>query len=128
MKSKNFKNWQMQELHQSFGIDNTFMLDNLTDWLSSQETMTELEIKDLEKLRQKAFKNVDYWNEEELKMNFIAPLIQLVNFDGNEYRAFYDRPLSTEINGIRLFGRVDMLVANGFQNPQNPYFCIHEYK
>jgi hypothetical protein len=128
MKSKNFKNWQMQELHQSFGIDNTFMLDDLTDWLSSQETITELEIKDLEKLRQKAFKNVDYWNEEELKMNFIAPLIQLVNFDGNEYRAFYDRPLSTEINGIRLFGRVDMLVANGFQNPQNPYFCIHEYK
>jgi hypothetical protein len=128
MKSKSFKYWKVQELHQSFGIDQVFDMDIMENWLKVENDVTNLELQVLEELRKRASYKIDYWNEEELKMNFIGPLIQLINFDGKKYRAFFDRPISVEIHGIRLFGKIDMFVANGFQEPENPYFCIHEYK
>jgi hypothetical protein len=128
MKSKSFKYWLTQELHNQFGIDRDFNSTLLNDWLSSDEPMNDTEKQRLEEMRLNAVSKIDYWNEEELKMKFISPLIELVNFEGQKYRTFFDRPISVEVNNIRLFGKVDMFVANGFQNPESPYFCIHEYK
>jgi hypothetical protein len=72
--------------------------------------------------------NAEYWNEEELKIKFIGPLLDLVKFDDEKFRIFYDRPLTAQVDGITLSGTVDMMVATGFQIPTTPFFCIHEYK
>jgi hypothetical protein len=128
MKAKSFKYWITQELHNFFGIDRDFNLSLLSEWLSSDEPISDVEKQRLEEMRLNAVAKIDYWNEEELKMKFLSPLIELVNFEGKKYRTFFDRPISVEVKEIRLFGKIDMFVANGFQNPENPYFCIHEYK
>jgi hypothetical protein len=128
MKSKSFKYWKTQDLHKEFGIDQVSELETMSQWLTTECLISVVEHQLIEELRARAANRIDYWNEEELKMNFIGPLVQLVNYDGKKYRVFFDRPISIEINGIRLFGKVDMFVANGFQEPENPYFCIHEYK
>ncbi len=69
------------------------------------------------------------WNEDELKMQFIAPLLYLVNYDDSpHYHAFSQRPLSIKTDHIELSGVVDWMLASGKQLPRYPYFFLHEYK
>jgi hypothetical protein len=70
------------------------------------------------------------WNEEELKLKFIAPLIHAVNFDNFHLSvaAFSERPLSMTINNTTISGIVDFVIASGAYEPVQPYFFIHEYK
>jgi hypothetical protein len=128
MKSKSFKNWKIQDLHDTFAIERIYELDVYDNWLKSTEILTEDEKEQLEILRLYATINIDYWNEEELKMNFIGSILRLANLSGKNYRTFYDRPVSAIMDNTKLFGRLDGVVANGFQEPKTPYFCIHEYK
>lgn len=90
--------------------------------------MTEGEQKILEQLAKKLFRKVQTWNEEELKAKFIFPIVELVNYDTNQYSAFYDRPLDATLDDIRLNGIVDMVVATGEYLPEKPFFFLHEYK
>ncbi len=127
-KNKSFKYWLTQELHETFGLVRLAVSPLLDTWLSATEPIAETEQTRLEALRVALLANADYWNEEELKIKFIGQLLDLVPLEGPTFRTFYDRPLSAMLNGIRLFGTVDMVVATGFQIPTEPFFCIHEYK
>lgn len=128
MKTKSFKYWLTQELHETFGLVRLSSSSLLDAWLSANEPITEAEQTRLEQLRTNLLANADYWNEEELKVKFIGQLLDLVQLEGPSFRTFYDRPLSATLNSIRLYGTVDMVVATGFQIPTEPFFCIHEYK
>ncbi len=70
------------------------------------------------------------WNEEELKLKFIAPLLHAINFDdfNAEVAAFSERPLSVTVNDTVFSGIVDFIVATGIFEPIQPFFFIHEYK
>ena len=128
MKNKSFNYWLTQELHETFGLVRLPSSPLLDAWLSATESITEAEQTRLEHLRINLLANADYWNEEELKIKFIGQLLDVAQLEGPTFRTFYDRPLSVVLNGIRLYGTVDMLVATGFQIPTEPFFCIHEYK
>jgi hypothetical protein len=128
MKSKSFKYWKVQDLHDTFNIIRVYEMLAYDAWLSSSEKISDDEKKQLEELRLYAQINIDYWNEEELKMNFIGSILRLADLSGSNYRTFYDRPVSSIVDNTKLFGRLDGVVANGFQEPKTPYFCIHEYK
>lgn len=52
----------------------------------------------------------------------------MIRFDSEEYSAFLDRKLPAEINGERITGIVDFMVATGKVEPQEPFFFLHEYK
>jgi len=69
-----------------------------------------------------------HYSEEELKMKFIAPLLNRVDFTFGEVTDWYERTISSEINGIELGGLTDYLVATGFDEPELPYFFIQEFK
>jgi hypothetical protein len=128
MKAKSFKYWITQELHDQFGlerVESSVLLDN---WLAADGLISIEETKRMNSLRSQLRENVDYWNEEELKMKFIGQILDLVNIDTKKFRTFYDRTISIEVKGIRLNGKLDMLVATGFQVPKKPFFCVHEYK
>ncbi len=128
MKTKSFKYWLTQQLHEQFGLARLPVSPLLDAWLTTTEPITEAEQTRLERLRIDLLANADYWNEEELKVKFIGQLLDLVQLEGPTFRTFYDRPLSATLNGTRLYGTVDMVVATGFQIPTEPFFCIHEYK
>ena len=69
------------------------------------------------------------WNEEELKIYFIAFLLDFVEFYQPSYRPFLERELSVNYaEDKKLWGVVDFLVASGTQFPKEPVFFLHEYK
>jgi hypothetical protein len=82
----------------------------------------------LQTLRQELIDSVDEWNEDELKFKFIAPLISLIGYTTEHFRAFTQRTLKAVINGIELSGRVDFVIATGKSKPMQPFFFLHEYK
>ena len=55
-------------------------------------------------------------------------MLHLVHYGHDEYQAFFERPLSVNIDGERLRGVVDCIIAAGRRSPKRPYFCLHEYK
>lgn len=128
MTAKSFKYWETQDLHEQFHLSKLEISEELNNWLSTNQNISEEERKSLDSLRNKLANNANFWNEEELKMRFIGPLLELVNLDGQEYKLFYNRSISASVENIKLSGIVDMVVATGFQKPKKPFFCIHEYK
>jgi hypothetical protein len=68
------------------------------------------------------------YSEEELKVKYITPMLNKVNFMFEEVRDWYERPLKAVINGVEIGGYVDFMVAKGIKEPQRPYFFIQEFK
>lgn len=100
----------------------------LTDWLSAEGEINEVDMLLLEESRIKLVENADSWNEEELKMQFISFVIFLARFN-KPIRTYYDREISAEINGIYVSSKVDMMLSKGIgELIKTPYFFLHEYK
>lgn len=73
----------------------------------------------------------EYWNEEELKMNFLAHVFfvaQLV--EDEKIDIFYEQALSWEYAGKTERVICDCLLAKpfGIYAPQVPYFFLQEFK
>jgi hypothetical protein len=87
------------------------------------------EQRSLGRLSQKLLTHVHDWNGEELKVCFIAFILDFADFWQPNYRPFLERELSVEYaEGKKLWGVVDFLVASGKQSPKKPFFFLHEYK
>jgi hypothetical protein len=130
---KSFENWNAEELELTYGIREVENHPFLDAWLSAKFEMTERQRDTLNDLQYVLKKNVDAWNEDEVKFFFIGPLVALVNFMSDTFKAFTQRALSAKIidvNGVetQLSGKVDMMVATGKENPRQPFFFVHEYK
>lgn len=69
------------------------------------------------------------WNEEMLKMNFIAFVLQLGHLVETErYKTYYESTIEGTINGYFLKVKTDMIVATGIlETPKIPYFYFQEY-
>ena len=126
---RNFENWETQDIEEIFNITELKNMPLLEDWLHTPILpLEEAENRIVERLRNKLLDNADFWNEDELKLQFIAPLLLIVNYDIPNCKTFSQRMLSATINGIEIGGRVDFMLAKGKQKPVKPYFFIHEYK
>ncbi|KOR33058.1 hypothetical protein TI05_03280 [Achromatium sp. WMS3] len=70
------------------------------------------------------------YNEEDLKINFIAPILTKVHYKDleHEIRAFYDEKLTYTTEEFILTGNCDFYVAKGLFSPEKPYFFIQEFK
>ncbi len=128
---KSFKSWTRQELKKVFGLVQVDELAGLNDWTNTSEiTLSEVETDFLGKLLKKSLRYLDSWNETELREKFILKVLELVDFDFEEYEChtFAERYLSANVRGYTLYGFVDWFVALGTQIPDKPFFFIHEYK
>lgn len=125
---KPFKHWIRQEVEEVFGIKEVKKHDLLDAWLNAECTISDEKKERLEALRLFLDENVDLWNEAELKMNFLGPLLLLVNYNTDNYRTFMERPLVAEKDGDTASGTVDFMIAKGRQEPRSPFFSVHEYK
>jgi hypothetical protein len=125
---RNFESWETQDLETEFGLVRNFQSNLLNNWLDVENTFDETTKKRLEILKKAFFQYADYWNEDELKMQGISPIIDIVDYRTLDYTIFSQRPLIATIDGIEIGGRVDFMLAKGQQKPIQPYFFIHEYK
>lgn len=119
---RNFENWETQDVEMTFGIDQKKKLPLLEEWLSSVEQINSNEQRILDIWRDKLLYNADFWNEDELKLQFIAPLLNLIDYTLPFCKPFSQRKLVATINGIKIGGWIDYMLASGKQKPIRPYF------
>ena len=126
---KTFEKWKIGELHHTFGLQRHYEGFALLDtWLASKNNFDTIEEKALRKLAKELSINVENWNEDELKFMFISQLVAIADLQTSSFKIFTQRPLSAQINGIKINGIVDFVIARGIDEPEKPFFFIHEYK
>ena len=123
-----FADWTQAELARCFGLQVCDRLPELEEWLAGAADISDDERRYLEHLRVELRQRGDSWNEEELKLSFIGPLVALVDYNTPHSGFFAGRSLSAVIGEHHLTGIPDGLVAKGVFEPETPYFCLHEYK
>lgn len=132
MKTANFKDWSLDSLDKTFGLQQ--ILDKDCDLLLKwQELASNFEISKAEKdillnLQEPLQWGGKAWNEYELENKFISPIIMTVRFDDRKMGYFLERPLKGIVGEYELSGIVDGMIATGFRSPDIPLFCLHEYK
>ena len=115
-------------------MDNTFgfyqvkAIPELTAWIESKEQITDFEKQLVFTLHQNTNYRINDWNEEGLKINFIAPLLAFINFNSDKYTAFADEKMEVEVGEYLLTGKLDWFVAKGFYKPETNIFFLQEYK
>lgn len=123
-----FRDWSVQKLEDTFSLNRKKQCTALEEWLSADVAISKPSKNQLEILRKEIEIYGEYWNEEELKMNFIANILNMINFRTPHYNIFYERSIQGIIDNWVLNGDVDMMIASGRYEPKAPYFCFHEYK
>lgn len=124
---KSFENWLWEDLEIEFGLSQV-ILSELDTWIASNISIAPKEQEQLAVLYHNFNKYYKNWNEDELKMQFIAPLLLIVDYYDSNYMPFSQRNLSVIVKDWELSGRVDWMLSKGKQMPRKPYFFLHEYK
>ncbi len=122
-----FEQWLFEEVEKEFSINRTKHHPTLVDWLAVSDA------KPLQsgvaRLQILIDEYIETWNEDELKMGFIAPLLAEINFHYPKYyKVFTQRLFSLTTENVEANGRVEWVVATGQQTPQKPMFFLQEYK
>ena len=122
-----FKDYATHILQEEFGLK---WVENplLEKWLDTPVNIAEDTRTKLEQLRKDAVKRSAFLNEAELRFYLIDPIIRLAGLVTEEYRPFLERTLVGEVDGKKMRGKVDLIIAKGDIHPQAPYLFIHEYK
>ncbi len=111
-----------------FNLTEKKTLPLLTEWLSVTFSENEHTTYNLDKLKNRLSVKAKIWQEDELKMFFIGPLIEQVDLTTDLFQPFTQRMFSIKIGEEEIGGKVDFLIAKGRRLPELPYFFIHEYK
>ncbi len=128
IKSYNFSTIKYIDLED---IVNLRVVDNdpkFDDWFSTPYTLSELENDSLAVLIKKHKTRLSAYMEEDLKMKFLSPILNMVEFMTETQSDWYDAMLSGTVNGVEIKGFVDIMIAKGTQSPRKPYFFIQEFK
>ncbi|TAE03060.1 MAG: hypothetical protein EAZ97_01960 [Bacteroidetes bacterium] len=105
--------------------------DLLKNWLSANYNLEPLQIALIEKLSKSYKKEGDAWNEEELKVRFLAHLLFLSDLEvPNKIKAFLERNLTADYKDYKISVDVDLMLASqkGLNTPKIPYFFLQELK
>lgn len=133
MQTYNFRQCTLTMLDKLFGLRQVFASPILDQWLQRPITLSDYELQTLQALRSLLNLNVPGWNEQELALHFIGPLLSLVRFtEPYRFNLFAERKIGATITGhdgeIELSGEPDGIIATGFREPEIPMFAFTEYK
>jgi hypothetical protein len=127
------KDWREGELIETFNLNRiiTPQTSLMQEWLDvSPPELNIPEQYSFDKYLTRAQRQITGWNEEDLKMKFISPILELGNLmDGDTVLAYFDRIISATVEGIRLTVKSDFMLAKGILDVfKTPYFHFQEYK
>jgi hypothetical protein len=118
-----------QALYKIFGLREVANLSELDSWLSNLPTLSEEEEIITNHYKERLLKNINSWNEQELSLGFIGPLINIVDFKiPYQLNFFAQRSISAIIDNYELLGKPDGMLAAGNFEPEAPFFAFQEYK
>ncbi len=131
MEKKSKIHYDLSQLAAIFGISRQEKCEYLQKWLSASYSLSELQQTLYESLCKEIKEDGDYWNEEELKIQFVGILFRVADINvRHKIKVFYERPLAGIVKNMPLNVIVDCLVAKPmeFNTPQEPYFFLQEFK
>ena len=126
--SYNFSEMDRKILKQILDISVIFDKNKFNDWFNYKYEILDYELKTLTILLESQKNYLQYYNEVQLKSQFISPLLSLVNFHTKTFKGWYERNLIGIVNNYELKGNTDFMVATGELEPEKPYFFIQEFK
>lgn len=129
-KSKKARVWSEAELIDAYGLTKSFdTAPLLVEWLNTSTTFEPHEHATIERIRTEAQKNMAGWSEEDLKMNFIAFIIDLAHLRTNDrFRTYYEKTVEATVGDNFLKIKTDFMVAKGILDMvKTPYFHFQEY-
>jgi hypothetical protein len=95
-----FSDFTLQKLDKTFGLRQVREHPALKSWLQTDTiVLSEMETSVVEDIKRRLRLNVDNWNEQELSLNCIGPMLALVDLSGATFNSFAARQLSGVING-----------------------------
>ncbi|TAD96340.1 MAG: hypothetical protein EAZ97_14185, partial [Bacteroidetes bacterium] len=82
------------------------------------------------KIYQKGVKHIQTWSEEDLKMKFISPVLDLSKLtEDTNFVSMFDKSLSATVKNYKLSVKSDLVIGSGLMDfMQKPYFHFQEYK
>jgi hypothetical protein len=128
------KEWREGEMILTFGLtkigfnDSTPLLD---EWLNVQDPVfNQAEQYIFENIYTKGIQKMTTWSEEDLKMKFISPVLELGRvMDDTNFASFFDKKLEAQVEGYNLSVKADFVVAKGLLDYMiRPFFHFQEYK
>lgn len=131
--SKKIKAYEESELIEMFNlirkVGNT-ETPLMKEWTQVNTTLNDGEKYMFDLISKDLLSQISGWNEEMLKMNFIAFVLKLgYIIETNEYKTYYENIIEATIDGYFLKVKTDMMVATGIlEVPKVPYFYFQEYK
>ena len=126
---RSFDTWTYEQVEDAFDITLISPNPHFTNWLNAADCEpNKTEKATLDEYRNLLFDEVKNWNEDELKLFFIGPLLGLIHFKTAHFKPFTQRTLTIETETVSASGKVDFMLAKGKMIPKIPYFCLHEYK
>ncbi len=118
-------------LAETFQIEVNENCVHLQEWENAHFEWNDFQTTLFHNLLVKSQKYGNYWNEEELKVQFIGPLFLIADIEiENKIKIFFERPMSAMIGQHYLKVIADCLVGTPmqFNKPKKPYFFLQEYK
>lgn len=118
-----------QKMYKIFGLRVVKKMKELEDWLNTPIKLTSTEELICNYYQGQLLDNINNWNEQELSLGFIGPILNLVKFKVPYKITFFaQRPVSVQIGNYELYGKPDGMLASGFHEPEVPYFSFQEFK
>lgn len=129
MERLRFSDCTLTLLDKRFGL-RLVLEDPLLDrWLHTSIPLTETEKDRLNELQEILALNVNGWNEQELSLQCIGPILTMVRFtEFYRFNLFAQRHIQAIVNDIELNGEPDTIIATGYREPEIPMFAFTEYK
>ncbi len=126
------KNWREGELIETFHLKRIASYQTLLmkEWLN----ITPPEFNEAERYyferNLRGVNKIAGWSEEDLKMKFIAPILELgLLLENDNTVTFFDKTISATVEGIKLTVKSDFMIAEGLMDVfRAPYFHFQEYK
>ncbi len=127
-KSYSFSNIKFSELKQIVPLEKGSNAAKFEEWFSLPYNLSDDEIFFLQDHIDYHKDLVPYYSEENLKVKFIAVILNKIRFANKQINDFYDASLYAIVNGVELNGFADYMVAKGTDEPEKPYFFVQEFK
>lgn len=133
MRKLSFRQCTLSRLDEIFGLRKSFQSAALDGWLTTEAPLTADEQTMLARFQELLILNSDAWNEQELSLHFIGPILALARFtEPYRFNLFAERKIGAIVPGvdgdIELSGEPDGIIATGYREPKVPMFAFTEYK
>jgi len=118
------------ELRTLVKIKQKFSNHIFDNWFNHPIILEENDIQFITELLNKEFHFIRIYKEEDLKVKFIAPILNRIDFrDVNkEIRDFYEEKITYQTDKFIFTGTTDFLISKGLEYSEKPYFFIQEFK